>query len=154
MNLDSLPEGISADYVNEAVETQMHALLDTPDYERLAAFMNTLREGFLFTDVTGAVSRKKGARVRTTRTTRGQLVLPIFTSMENLRAAVSSKGRRVPETKGALMPSLEALRIIETDRFVAVEINPGARSLVVLRKYISLLLDGSTIDAGVLEGMK
>ena len=87
-NAPELPEGIDETYENTGVREALRQLLDTPDYEHLAAFLMSLREGFLVVDITGAMSKKKGARVRTIRSTNGQLVLPIFTSMEELRAVV------------------------------------------------------------------
>lgn len=142
-----LPQDVSADYVNIEVETALASLQAEPDYDKLAQLFIAMRTGYLFVDVTGGSTKKKGTRMRTTRTTKGQLVLPIFTSMQALRAAVGSAGRRpTKETKGALMPALEALKLIETDRFVAIEINPGTGALVVLRKYVALILANESIN--------
>lgn len=161
----ALPEefdaDLSADYVNEATEQALDRLREAPNYERLAQFLTVLREGFLFVDVTGAISKKRGTRVRTTRSTRGQLLLPVFTSMEALRAAVQSGGRRGGsgggsggEAKGVLMPARDALNIITEDRFVAAQLNPGPAELVILRKYIELVIGEEPIDADLLETMK
>lgn len=148
-----VPEDLSADYVNTEVEDRLETLKETPNYERLAQFLLALRTGHLFADVTGAVSKRKGARVRTIRSTRGQLLLPLFTSMEALRGAVRSGGRK-DEPKGILMPADKALDLIHEDRFVAVQFNPGPNELVVLRKYVDLVLSEDPIDANVLETMK
>lgn len=149
-----IPEGISPDYENEGAVRALHELQETPDYDHLAAFLTALREGFLFVDVTGS-PKKKGTRARTTRTTKGGLVLPLFTSMTELRAAVASGGRKgTSEAKGAMMPAVEALALIESDRFVAAELNPGGQSLVVLRKYIALAASDEPVTPEVLEKMK
>lgn len=153
-----LNAGLSVDYVNTATQEALEQLREAPNYERLAQFLTVLREGFLFVDVTGAISKKHGTRVRTTRSTRGQLLLPVFTSMEALRAAVQSGGRRGgtggAQAKGVLMPAREALEIITEDRFVAAQLNPGPDELVILRKYIELVIGDEPIDADLLEAMK
>lgn len=156
---DEVAEELNADYVNEGVESALVALQAEPDYTRLADFLRSLRGGHLFADVTGGVSKRTGPRVRTIRSTRGQLLLPLFTSMEALRGAVQSGGRRAKrgqgdEPKGILLPAENALSIIHEDRFVAVQFNPGDRELIVLRKYIDLVLSDDPIDAGQLEAMK
>ena len=142
------PEGITADYVNEGVRDSLSALQQAPDYDRLAAFLVALRGGFLVADVTGT-HKKKSTRVRTVRSTKGQLLLPLFTSMEELRLAYP-KGRD-EQAKGAIMPSLEALRLIQTSPFVAVQFNAGSAALPVLRKYVSLVLSDEPIEAAALE---
>lgn len=142
------PEGITADYVNEGVRDTLAALQHAPDYERLAEFLTALREGFLVADVTGT-QKKKSTHVRTIRSTKGQLILPLFTSMDELRLA-HPKGSR-EQAKGALMPALEALRLIQSSPFVAVQFNAGSAALPVLRKYIALVLGGDPIEADALE---
>ncbi|WP_224779837.1 SseB family protein [Leucobacter sp. Psy1] len=151
----SIPEDVSADYENPVARAALDAFRTAPDYPHLAALLTALREGYLVVDVTGTRKGgggKKGARVRTIRSTQGQLVLPIFTSMAELRAAVTDKQRA--ELKGAVMPALEALRLISTDRFVAAEIDHASAKLVLLRKYVELAAGGDPITAETLEQMK
>lgn len=148
----SIPEEVHADYANEAVRTALRELQAEPDYAHLAAFLLALREGYLIVDVTGAASKKKGTRVRTIRSTKGQLVLPIFTSMDELRA-IAPAGRR-DQLRGAVMPALEALALIGTDRFVAAEFDKASASLVILRKYITLAAGDEPITAESLEAMR
>lgn len=147
-----LPEGVDENYENVAVRKALEALLETPDYEHLAAFLTSLREGYLVVDVTGATSKKKGARVRTIRSTNGQLVLPIFTSMAELRALAPAS--RTVEVKGAVMPAKSALALITTDRFVAAEFDKGSLAQVILRKYIALVLGEEPITAELLESSR
>lgn len=146
---------VSADYANTQVESKLSDLKSSPDFTRLAELLNALREGYLFVDITGGSTKKKGTRMRTTRTTKGQLVLPIFTSMNAVREAVASGGRRgaAKEVKGAIMPADEALKLIESDRFVAIELNPGQNSLVVLRKFITLALKDGSVSPEQLEAV-
>lgn len=150
-----IPEGLTADYENAEVRASLAALQAEPDYARLAAFLNALREGYLVVDVTGT-SKKKATHIRTIRSTRGQLLLPIFTSMDELRAAVP-KGK-ADAARGAILPALEALRLIRSDRFVAAQFDAGSAALVVLRKYVELVLERAEqalhIDAELLEGMR
>lgn len=149
---DAIPEGVDAGYVNEGVRAALAALRETPDHEHLAAFLNALREGYLIVDVTGTTTKKKGTRVRATRSTKGQLVLPLFTSMEQLRA-VAPAARR-PEIKGAIMPARAALALIASDRFVAAELDKAGDGLVVLRKYVALAAGEEAVTAGQLEALR
>lgn len=146
-----IPEGVSAETSNDAAKDAITALLTEPDYERLAAVLEALRTGFLIVDVTGT-PKKKATRIRTTRSTKGQLILPIFTSMDELRAAVPKP--KAEAARGAIMPADAALRLIRSDRFVAAEVNPGTAPLVILRKYVELALGEDPITAEALEGMR
>lgn len=146
-----IPEGLTADYANEAVREALDALQATPDYPHLAAFLAALREGYLVVDVTGT-QRKKATHVRTIRSTQGQLLLPLFTSMDELRRAVPRA--KAEQARGAIMPAEEALRLIGTDRFVAAQFDAGSAALVVLRKYLELVLSGETVDAAAVEALR
>lgn len=134
-----IPEGLSADYVNESVDAALQSLTEHPDWERLAAFLQALATGFLIVDVTG-MRKKKATHVRTVRSTTGELVLPIFTSMAELRRAVPKRQQNA--VRGAVMPALDALTLIESDRFVAAQVNPGSAALVVKRDFVERLLRG------------
>lgn len=132
-----IPDGLSADYVNEAVEQAIQTLTKHPDEEHLGLFLRVLGEGFLVVDVTGT-QKKKATRIRTLRSTTGQLVLPLFTSMNELRLAVPKNKR--DHVRGAIMPAHEALKLIRSDRFVAAELNAGSSALVVKRDYVERVL--------------
>lgn len=151
---EGTPDDVHADYVNEGARDALAAFQATPDYEHLAVFLNALREGYLVVDVTGEPSKKKkkGPRIRTIRSTRGQLVLPLFTSMDELRAVVPAERRHL--MRGAVMPARDALALISADRFVAAEFNKSSASLVLLRKYVSLACGEEPITAESLEAMK
>lgn len=146
-----IPDGLTADYANSGVRAALDALQATPDYEHLAAFLSSLREGFLVVDVTGT-PKKKSTRIRTIRSTRGQLLLPLFTSMSEVRLAVPKA--QAEQVKGAIMPIAEALRLIHSDRFVAAQFDAGSAALVVLRKYIELVLGGEPIDAEAVQALR
>lgn len=147
-----IPDDVHADYANAGVREALRALQQTPDYEHLAAFLGSLREGYLVVDVTGAPSKRKGHRVRTIRSTKGQLVLPLFTSMDELRSVVPADRRA--QLKGAVMPAREALALIGSDRFVAAEFDKASAALVVLRKYISLAAGEEPITAESLAALR
>jgi hypothetical protein len=132
-----IPEGLSADYVNEAVERAMQTLTKHPDEKNLALFLKALGGGFLVVDVTGT-QKKKTTHIRTLRSTTGQLVLPLFTSMHELRLAVPKNKRE--HVRGAIMPADEALKLIHSDRFVAAQLNAGSSALVVKRDYVQRVL--------------
>lgn len=149
---DGIPDGVTADYVNEEAQGALAAFQATPDYEHLAAFLNALRTGYLVVDVTGEPSKKKRHRIRTIRSTTGKLVLPLFTSMAGLRAIVP--GDRQHLLRGAVMPATVALGLIATDRFVAAEIDKSGASLVLLRKYVVLAASSDEITAESLAAMK
>lgn len=146
-----IPDGLTADYANSGVRAALDALQATPDYEHLAAFLSSLREGFLVVDVTGT-PKKKSTRIRTIRSTRGQLLLPLFTSMSEVRLAVPKA--QAEQVKGAIMPIAEALRLIHSDRFVAAQFDAGSAALVVLRKYIELVLGDDPIDAEAVQALR
>lgn len=138
-----IPDGVSADYENVAARAALTAFTAAPDFAGLAEFLNAAREDYLVVDVTGT-QKKKAARIRTTRTTKGQPVLPLFTSMAELRLAVPKK--LADQVRGAVMPARQALALINSDRFVAAEINPGSDKLVLLRKFLDHTLADDTAE--------
>lgn len=144
----AIPEGLSADYANEQVEHAIRGLREHPDWERLATFLNTLGTGFLVVDVT-ATQKIKATHIRTLRSTTGQLVLPLFTSMHELRLAVPKTKRE--HVRGAIMPALDALQLIHSDRFVAAQVNAGSAALVVKREYVERVLTQEPVTAETLD---
>lgn len=146
-----IPDGVHADYANEGVREALQRLQQVSDYPHLAEFLTSLRQGYLVIDVTGT-STKRGPRVRTIRSTNGQLVLPLFTSMAELRAAIPAQDQE--HLKGAVMVAREALALINSDRFVAAEVDKASAALVILRKYISLAASEHAITPEVLEQMR
>lgn len=90
--------------------------------------------------------------MRATRSTKGQLVLPLFTSMDQLRA-VAPAARRA-EVRGAIMPARLALALITSDRFVAAELDKAGDGLVVLRKYVALAAGDEAVTAEQLASLR
>ncbi|WGD37392.1 SseB family protein [Lysinibacter sp. HNR] len=134
----AIPEGVTADYSNDAVRAALDALLAAPDYNTLSTFLLSLREGFLVVDASGSAQGKKSHRVRTLRSTKGQLILPIFTSMAELRLAVPTAERNT--VRGIVLPATNALALIQADKFAAVQFDAGSAQFVVLRKFITRVL--------------
>ena len=127
-------------YENVPVRTALTALAAEPTLENLDALLATAVKGGLVVDVTG--STPQDTRLRTISSTTGEAVLPLFTSMNALRAAVAQsadgEGARV---QAVIVPALEALGFIRTAEFVAVQFDPGAaRTMVVARSHIESAL--------------
>lgn len=127
-------------YENVPVRTALAALAAEPTLENLDALLATAVKGGLVVDVTG--STPQDTRLRTISSTTGEAVLPLFTSMNALRAAVAQsadgEGARV---QAVIVPALEALGFIRTAEFVAVQFDPGAaHTMVVARSHIESAL--------------
>ncbi|MBT1018072.1 SseB family protein [Canibacter sp. lx-72] len=142
---DSIDPETAPDYCNEKIVAALDVLQQRADYEALAEFLNSLRQGHLIVDITGWSSKKAGPKARILRTTRGQAVLPLFTSMKQLR--LSAGGERA---KGAILPARDALLLIKSAPFVAVEFDPGGAKQVVLRRFIELAAGNAEITAATL----
>ncbi len=152
MEQAELPDDVHADYANEPARDALAALLQAPDFAHLADFLNAAREGYLVVDVTGTAGKKRGPRVRTIRSTSGKLVLPLFTSMAELRAAVPAAQH--DHVRGAVLPAREALSIIVSDRFVAAEFDKASTAFVVLRKFVTLAAAAEPVTADALEALR
>lgn len=142
----------AAEFVNHQAQQALAILQQQPSYDSLAAFLNALGTGYLVVDVTGTTTKKKGTRARTIRATNGKQVLPIFTSMRELHAAVGgSATKKGAATQGAIMPAQEALELVRGGPIVAVEVDPASAKQVVLRKFIELVLREEKITAAQLQ---
>jgi len=160
-----------ASYVNTAVERALADLAEAPGEETLAALLDAAQRGGLVLDITGSDARDP--RVRTVASTDGRPVLPLFTSMEQLEIAVGqalaaqSAGRQASGGRGGdgaqggdsaqgadgaqgaavqavIVPARQALELIGSDDFVAVQFNPGQAAQVIARSHVELALHGGT----------
>lgn len=131
-----------ASYVNTAVESALDALAAAPGEKTLTALLAAAQKGGLVLDVTGSTP-ETGTHVRTIASTDGRPVLPLFTSMEQLKTAVgqASVGAGTA-VQAAIVPAAQALRLIASDDFVAVQFNPGDAAQVVARAHVEAALDG------------
>ncbi|MDN4613614.1 SseB family protein [Leifsonia sp. F6_8S_P_1B] len=123
-------------YRNLPVRSALTAIAAEPTLENLQKLLAAAVKGGLVVDVTG--STPQDTRLRTISSTTGEPVLPLFTSMDALRAAVAQtaegEGSRV---QAVIVPATEALGFIRTAPFVAVQFDPGAENtMVVARSHI------------------
>lgn len=129
-------------YENVPVRKALAAIAAEPTLEKLDALLTAAAKGGLVVDVTG--STPEDTRLRTISSTTGEAVLPLFTSMNALRAAVAQsaegEGARV---QAVIVPAVEALGFIQTADFAAVQFDPGAEhTMVVARSHIEAALSG------------
>ncbi|MDQ1583989.1 MAG: hypothetical protein QOF36_2043 [Microbacteriaceae bacterium] len=126
-------------YENVAVRRALESLAAEPSREGLAALLRAALTGGLVVDVTGSTA-ETGTRIRTIASTNGELVLPLFTSMAALRHAVGAAGSTTEaagsQVQAIVIPAREALALITTAEFVAVQFNPGATTMVVARSHV------------------
>lgn len=127
-------------YENAPVRKALAAIVAEPTLENLDALLAAAVQGGLVVDVTG--SDPGEVRLRTISSTTGEPVLPLFTSMKALRAAVgAASGAKGSRVQAVIVPAREALGYIETADFVAVQFDPGAEhAMVVARSHIEAAL--------------
>ena len=128
-------------YENVAVRQALDAINAQPTLEALDALLEAALTGGLVVDVTGSTGAS-GTRIRTIASTDGEPVLPLFTSMKALRDAVGAAVGKGVKVQAVVIPSREALALIETADFVAVQFNPGTNTMVVARSHIESALSG------------
>ncbi len=128
-------------YENVAVSKALDAINAEPTLEALDALLDAALAGGLVVDVTGS-TEATGTRIRTIASTAGEPVLPLFTSMKALRDAVGATVKKGVKVQAIIIPSREALALIETADFVAVQFNPGTNTMVVARSHIQSALSG------------
>ena len=128
-------------YENVAVRQALDAINAQPTLEALDALLEAALAGGLVVDVTGSTGAS-GTRIRTIASTDGEPVLPLFTSMKALRDAVGAAVGKGVKVQAVVIPSREALALIETADFVAVQFNPGTNTMVVARSHIESALSG------------
>lgn len=129
-------------YENTPVRKALAAITAEPTRENLDALLAAATKGGLVVDVTG--STPEDTRLRTISSTTGEAVLPLFTSMNALRAAVAQTADgEGTQVQAVIVPSLEALGFIRTADFVAVQFDPGAEhTLVVATSHLEPALGG------------
>ena len=122
-------------YENRAVAAALDRLVESPGEETLTALLDAALRGGLAVDVTGSPSPQE-LRLRTLQTTDGRQVLPLFTSMNELKATVDAAGLTGTTVNGIIVPGRQALGFIETADFVAVQFNPRRPGGIVAREHI------------------
>jgi len=122
-------------YENRAAALALDRLVENPGEETLAALLDAALRGGLTVDVTGSPS-PQDLRLRTLQTTDGRQVLPLFTSMKELKATVDAAGLTGVTVNGIIVPGRQALGFIETADFVAVQFDPRKPGGVVAREHV------------------
>lgn len=126
-------------YENVPVRRALEELALTPSMDALDELLAAAVKGGLVIDVTGSTP-ETGTHVRTIASTTGEPVLPLFTSMAALKAAVAGAGGTGAQVQATIIPGKEALALIDTAEFVAVQFNPGSHGQVVAREHIERAL--------------
>ncbi|GAA4162878.1 hypothetical protein GCM10022286_22470 [Gryllotalpicola daejeonensis] len=122
-------------YENRAAALALDRLVENPSEETLTALLDAALRGGLTVDVTGSPS-PQDLRLRTLQTTDGRQVLPLFTSMKELKATADAAGLTGTKVNGIIVPGRQALGFIETADFVAVQFDPRKPGGVVAREHV------------------
>ncbi|SMH49443.1 SseB protein N-terminal domain-containing protein [Rathayibacter oskolensis] len=124
-------------YRNTPAREALESLVAAPTVAAVEQLLAACLEGSLVVDVTG--SEPGGVpHVRTVATTTGELVLPLFTSTDEVRVAVPR--RQHPTVQMLVLPGREAFALIGTADFVAVQLDPGSIAQVIARSFIESAL--------------
>jgi Rad3-related DNA helicase len=132
-------------YENVPVREALESLAAEPSREGFDALLAAVRRGGLVIDVTGSTA-ETGTRLRTIASATGEPVLPLFTSIEQLKRAVQSATARTgtgADVQAVILPARDALELIATAPFVAVQFNPGGIGMTVARSHIEEILSTS-----------
>ncbi|MWV48253.1 SseB family protein [Rathayibacter sp. VKM Ac-2803] len=118
---------------NAPAREALEALVAEPTREGVTRLLDACLAGSLVVDVTG--SQPGGVpHVRTVATTTGEQVLPLFTSTDEVRAAVPRQQH--PRVQMLVLPGRDAFALIDTADFVAVQLDPGSLAQVITRSFI------------------
>lgn len=136
-----------AGYQNVPVRAALDALASEPSMDGLDALLKASVRGGLAVDVTGSTP-ETGTRIRTIVSTDGEPVLPLFTSIDEVKLAVASAldaaasagERDQVAVQAAILPARDALALIGSDEFVAVQFDPGSTAQVIMRTHIETAL--------------
>ncbi|MEO6827179.1 MAG: SseB family protein [Microbacteriaceae bacterium] len=142
-----------ASYQNTPVREALAVLAEQPSLAGLEALLAASVRGGLAVDLTGSTP-ESGTRVRTIVSTDGRPVLPLFTSIAEVKLAVAmtqpddggtgkpgSRGATGIAAQAAILPAIDALALIRSDEFVAVQFDPGSTAQVVARAHIETALE-------------
>ena len=125
-------------YENVPVRHALEKLAAAPSMAALDELLTASVKGALVVDVTGSTP-ETGTRVRTISSTDGRPVLPLFTSMRELETAVG-QAEAGAAVQAIIIPGREALDLIATADFIAVQFNPGSHAQVVAREHVEAAL--------------
>jgi len=136
--------GVVPPVTNPAARSALEALAAAPSFELLERVFEACRAGMLVADVTGSTPGVEPT-VRTILSTDGRVVLPLFTSAAELRAAVPKAQRGT--LQAVAMSGEKALRLALADEsVVAVQFDPASIGQVVVREHIERTLAAGDLD--------
>ncbi|GAA2226490.1 SseB family protein [Herbiconiux moechotypicola] len=121
-------------YSNRALRKSLETFAALPNRTTLDALLAAMRTGGLVVDITGTTDAAD-PQLRTLLSTDGELVLPLFTSLAELRLAVPEEARA--SAQAMIVPAREALALVETAEFVAVQFDVGSIGQVVKREFVT-----------------
>ena len=120
-------------YSNRPLRKALETFAALPTRATLDALLAALGTGGLVVDISGTTDAAD-PRLRTILSTDGELVLPLFTSVSELRLAVPEESRAAAQAM--ILPAPEALALLDTAEFVAVQLDPGSIAQVVKREFV------------------
>ncbi|SDY71118.1 SseB family protein [Herbiconiux ginsengi] len=120
-------------YSNRPLRKALETFAALPNRTTLDALLAAMRTGGLVVDITGSTDATD-PQLRTILSTAGELVLPLFTSVSELRLAVPVELR--PTAQAMILPAKEALALVSTADFVAVQFDVASLAQVVKREYV------------------
>jgi hypothetical protein len=120
-------------YSNRPLRKALETFSALPNRTTLDALLAAMRTGGLVVDITGSTDATD-PQLRTILSTTGELVLPLFTSVAELRLAVPVEQR--PTAQAMILPAKEALALVSTADFVAVQFDVASLAQVVKREFV------------------
>jgi len=120
-------------YSNRPLRKALETFAALPNRTTLDALLVAMRTGGLVVDITGTTDAAD-PQVRTVLSTDGQLVLPLFTSLTEFRLAVPKEQRA--SAKAMFLPANDALALIHTADFAAVQFDAGSLAQIVKRDFV------------------
>lgn len=120
-------------YANRPLRKALETFGALPNRTTLDALLKSMRSGGIVVDITGTTDAAD-PQVRTLLSTSGELVLPLFTSIAELRLAVPAEARA--GAQAMILPAPDALALVETADFVAVQFDVGSLGQVIKRDFV------------------
>ena len=120
-------------YSNRPLRKALETFAALPNRTTLDALLTAMRTGGLVVDITGTTDAAD-PQLRTVLSTTGELVLPLFTSIAELRLAVPEEQRAAAQAM--ILPAPDALALVSTADFVAVQFDVGTLGQVVKREFV------------------
>ena len=120
-------------YANRPLRKALETFAALPNRTTLDALLAAMRTGGIVVDITGTTDASD-PQLRTLLSTSGELVLPLFTSVAEFRLAVPVVER--PTAQAMILPAKDALALVSTADFVAVQFDAGTLGQVVKREFV------------------